>query len=198
MAVVVQELVFADAAGVMFTANPLTGKRDEIMINAVWGLGEALVSGAVTPDALAMEKGTGRVINRATAEKQTMSVRAETGTHGVPVSDFQKNKAVLSDGQAAELAGLGVQIEEMYGMAMDIEWALAAGKFAILQARPVTALQESTPDDDPFIWNDSLQGGYLWSNVNFGEAITSTMTPLTWSVLQFTLKDWQYIPESRQ
>jgi rifampicin phosphotransferase len=150
LAVVVQELVPADAAGIMFTANPTSGKREEIIINAAWGLGEAIVSGAVTPDALTVEKATGKTIRRQIAEKQTMTVAAETGTHEVPVPASGKRKAVLTDAQAAELAKLGADIEKLYEMPMDIEWTLASGKFAIVQARPITALPEPLEWKSPY------------------------------------------------
>jgi len=140
LAVVVQELVFAEATGIMFTVNPLNGRRGELVINAAWGLGEAVVSGAVTPDTLTVDKPKGRVIRREIAEKQVMTVRTEKGTSEVPVPDPQKKKAVLSDAQAMQLARLGIKIEEFYGMPMDVEWTLAAGKFAVVQARPITAL----------------------------------------------------------
>jgi phosphohistidine swiveling domain-containing protein len=206
MAVVVQVLIQADAAGVLFTANPLTGKRDEILINAAWGLGEAIVSGAVTPDALTVERATGRVIRRAVTEKQAMTILAEGGTHVVPVPDSQKKRMVLSDAQAGELAGFGRKIDDLYGMPMDVEWALAGGRFAILQARPVTSLPIARqrgrgslggtrvttfpkPGYDPITgeWNDSLIGDYCWSSVNFREAAPDVMTPSTWSLM------WIYI-----
>ena len=126
----------------LFTVNPVNGKRDETMITATWGLGEAIVSGAVTPDTLTVAKATGKLIRRETAEKQVMTVRTETGTSEVPVPDSQKKKAVLTNKQAAELTALGRQIEQLYAMPMDIEWTLAGGKFAIVQARPITALLE--------------------------------------------------------
>ncbi len=142
LAVVVQKLVFADAAGIMFTANPINGKRDELVINAAWGLGEAIVSGAVTPDTLTVEKVAGRILRQEIAEKAVMTVRTEEGVIEQPVSDAQKRKAVLTDAQAAELARLGIKIEQFYGMPMDVEWAIADGQFAIVQARPITALPE--------------------------------------------------------
>ncbi len=142
LAVVVQELVLADAAGIMFTANPLNGKRDELAINAAWGLGEAIVSGAVTPDTITISKATGRVLAQETAEKALMTVRTEQGTREVPVPASQRKKAVLSKAQTAELARLGVAIERLYEMPMDVEWALAGGRFHIVQARPITALPE--------------------------------------------------------
>ncbi len=142
LAVVVQVLVPAEAAGVMFTANPVNGRRAEVVINAVWGLGEAIVGGLVTPDTLTLEKASGRVLSRETADKHVMTVRVEDGTIEQPVPEARRRAPVLDDGQAAELARLGVQIEMLYGMPMDIEWALAEGKFAILQARPITALPQ--------------------------------------------------------
>jgi phosphoenolpyruvate synthase/pyruvate phosphate dikinase len=143
LAVVVQKLVFADAAGIMFTANPTSGDRNEILINAAWGLGEAVVAGTVTPDTIAVDKKKGKVIRRETVEKSVMTVRTDLGTQEVPVPDSKKKKAVLSNGQAKTLARYGAQIESLYGVPMDIEWALAHGEFAIVQARPITSLPEA-------------------------------------------------------
>ncbi len=140
LAVVVQELVCADAAGVMFTADPVSGTREELVITATWGLGEALVGGLVTPDTLTVNKRTRRVIQRETTEKSVMTVRNASGTTEGPVPDLLKKKAILSNGDAHRLAALGVAIETLYGMPMDIEWTLASKEFAIVQARPITAL----------------------------------------------------------
>jgi len=147
LSVIVQELVPAEAAGILFTANPISGKRDELVINAAWGLGEAVVSGAVTPDSVIIDKSTGHVLRRNIAEKQVMTIRVEAGTEEQPVPDSLKNKAVLTDAQAASLSHYGTQIEQIYAMPMDIEWALAQGKFAILQARPITTLPAKTPEE---------------------------------------------------
>ncbi len=140
LAVVVQELVFADAAGILFTANPVNGRRKEALINAAWGLGEAVVSGAVTPDTLTVDKATGKIVQRQIAEKLVMTVRTEAGTSEEPVPSERRKKPALSAAQAAELVGLGTKIEALYGAPMDIEWARAGGRFAIVQARPITAL----------------------------------------------------------
>ncbi len=143
LAVVIQLLIPAEAAGILFTANPVSGKRGEVVINAAWGLGEAVVGGAVTPDSITVEKSSGRVLQRQTAEKQVMTVCTAAGTEEQPVPEALCSKPVLNDTQAAELARYGVQIEEHYAMPMDIEWALAGGQLAILQARPITALPEA-------------------------------------------------------
>jgi len=142
LAVVVQVLIPADAAGILFTANPVNGRRDQIVISPAWGLGESIVSGAVTPDSLTLDKTTGRILRRETGHKRTMTVRTESGTREAPVPPSQVKKPVLRNAQAAELAGLGVRIEELYEMPMDIEWALREGRFFILQARPITTLPE--------------------------------------------------------
>jgi rifampicin phosphotransferase len=158
LAVVVQELILADAAGIMFTANPVNGKRDELVINAAWGLGEAVVSGAVTPDTIAVEKSAGRVLRRETADKQVMTVRTEAGTHEVPVPAAQRRQGVLTDAQVVELARLGARIEQFYDMPMDVEWVLAGGHFSIVQARPITALppEWKRPDSSVFYTRGSL------------------------------------------
>lgn len=169
LAVVVQELVFADAAGIMFTVNPLNGKRAELVINAAWGLGEAVVSGAVTPDTLTVDKQKGKVIRREIAEKQVMTVRTEQGTKEVAVPDPQKKKPALSDAQTLELTRLGMRIEEFYKMPMDVEWTLANGKFAIVQARPITALPPEWILPDPTA---------MYSRGSLAEHIPSPVTPL--------------------
>jgi pyruvate,water dikinase len=140
IAVVVQQLVPAQAAGVLFTVNPLTGARDELMINAAWGLGEAIVSGRVTPDTIVINKQTGAIASQEIAGKDVMTVRLESGTREEAVPEDKRQRAALEPAQAAELARLGTKIEQLYGEPMDIEWAMCDGRIFILQARPVTAL----------------------------------------------------------
>ncbi len=176
LAVVVQTLVPAEAAGILFTANPLNGRRDQMVINASWGLGESVVGGLVTPDTLTLEKSTGVVIKRETAEKTIQTVRIEGGTKEMPVPETLRRAPVLSDNKAAELAHLGEQIETLYGMPMDIEWTLADGKFAIVQARPVTALAapETTLPDE---WK-LPKGAYAAMRNNIVELMADPLTPL--------------------
>ncbi len=145
IAVVVQQLVPADAAGILFTANPMTGARDEVMINAAWGLGEAIVGGHVTPDTIVIDKQTGAPKSQDLADKDVMTVRLAEGTREEPVPAEKRQEAALQPRQAAELARLGVRIEQLYGRPMDIEWALNDGQIFILQARPITALPEPRP-----------------------------------------------------
>jgi rifampicin phosphotransferase len=177
LAVVVQRLVPADAAGVLFTANPLTGARGELVVNAAWGLGEAVVGGQVTPDTYVLAHGTRESVRREVNDKAVMTVRTAGGTGEEPVPDHLRREPVLDEAAAAELAGLGERVQDLYGAPVDVEWAVHDGRFAILQARPITNLTAE-------VWNDSLRGDYLWTCANLGEAVTTVMSPITWSVAQ--------------
>jgi pyruvate,water dikinase len=172
LAVVIQELVYAEAAGVMFTANPINGRREELMITAAWGLGEAIVSGAVTPDTITVNKSTRRLMKRETADKLLMTVRTQAGTQEQPIPKRLKKAAVLNNAQVKELARIGMEIEDLYARPMDIEWALMDGKFAILQGRPVTALPE-TPLDWPV-----PAPKVMLSRASFAELLPEPVSPL--------------------
>lgn len=155
LAVVVQVLVPADAAGILFTANSLTGARSQVMINAAWGLGEAIVGGHVTPDTVVIDKASGKVVERKISKKDVMTVRTSEGTREEAVPRNRRSKAVLRPAQVAELARIGARIEDLYGRPMDIEWALHAGRLSIVQARPITALREAPLPDPPLEWKSS-------------------------------------------
>jgi pyruvate,water dikinase len=174
MAVVVEQLVAAEVAGVVFTANPLTGARDELMINAAWGLGEAIVSGRVTPDTIVINKRTGAIVSQEIAGKEVMTVRSPEGTREEPVPVDKRRRAALEPAQAAELARLGEKIEQLYGQPMDIEWALCDGRIFIVQARPVTALPEPRAALE---WKVPREGGrYFRSSV--AELLPEPLSPL--------------------
>jgi rifampicin phosphotransferase len=142
LAVVVQELVPADAAGVLFTADPVSGARDRVLINAAWGLGEAVVGGLVTPDTLTLDKTTGVALAQQVADKAVMTVRSAEGVSTQPVPEGRRHQPVLTPDQALELARLGGRIEGLWGQPMDVEWALSDSHVSILQARPITSLPE--------------------------------------------------------
>ena len=176
IAVIVQQLVRGECSGVLFTANPVTGQRDQAMISAAWGLGEAIVGGLVTPDTISVDKATGSVTARETGDKHVMTVRLESGTEEQPVPEAKRRSAVLSDRQAAELVRLGVGIEALYGMPTDIEWVLADDRFAIVQARPITALPEPEPPP-PTEWK-LPKGQYVAMRNNIVELMADPLTPL--------------------
>jgi rifampicin phosphotransferase len=187
LAVVVQRLVPADAAGIMFTANPMTGRHDQIMINAAWGLGEAIVGGLVTPDTLVVDKNSGTIVTSEINAKDVMTVCTPTGTHEEPVPMDRRRQAVLSPAQVVELARIGGRIEQLYGQPMDIEWALAADRFFIVQARPITSLPRQHKNIDA--WNDSLTLDCLWTRGNVGEAVPDVVTPCSRSLLDLFFDD---------
>jgi pyruvate,water dikinase len=135
--VVVQALLDPESAGVMFTRNPINGE-DERMIEASWGLGEAVVAGQVIPDSYLIDR-SGEVLQR-TAGYKKIAIRtlAEGGTFEQQVQPELVEQLCLDDGQLAELNGLADRCEQIYGPARDIEWAFAGGKLHLLQCRAVT------------------------------------------------------------
>jgi len=180
LAVVVQLLVPAEAAGILFTANPLNGRRDEVVINAAWGLGEAIVGGRVTPDTLIVDKATGRIKQSQVADKAVMTVRTAQGTAEQPVAEGKRNERVLDDALAADLVQLGGRIEADYGAPQDIEWCRAGDRFYVVQARPITTL---FPLPTPL---PALEDGlriYLCENVAM-QGITEPFTPMGWEVFR--------------
>lgn len=142
IAVVVQRMINADKAGVMFTIHPATGEKDKIVIEGAWGLGEGVVSGTVTPDHYVVDKNTGEILEKEVALKEVMFVRdkrtGETVKKEVP--EKKRNKQVLNEKEIKELANFGKIIEEHYEFPQDIEWAIEGKNIYILQSRPITVL----------------------------------------------------------
>jgi pyruvate,water dikinase len=176
LAVVVQRMVEAEAAGVMFTANPANGRRNEVAISTAWGLGESVVSGSVTPDSTVVEKETGRIISREISNKEVMTVYSESGTEERPVPEGRRRQPVLDDEMAAELARYGARIEELYGTPQDIEWAMVGGELFILQARPITSLPEPMADP-PTDWSVPETGG-MYARASIVEQMPDPLSPL--------------------
>ena len=139
VAVVVQKMVDSEAAGVMFTINPVTKNSGELMIEASFGLGEYLVQGMITPDNLIVDKENLRVKNIDLGTQEKMLKFLEGKNQEVFIPKKMGSKQVLTFGQIQELAKMGLQIEKYYGRPQDIEWALENGKLYILQSRPVTS-----------------------------------------------------------
>ncbi len=115
MAVVVQQMVPAESGGVMFTANPVTGSRHEIVINATWGLGEAIVGGLVTPDHLTVDKRSGKIRTLSVAEKTVMTVPVPGGTEERPVPRARRRARVLTDAHVGQLVKLAKAVEAHAG-----------------------------------------------------------------------------------
>ena len=141
LAVFVQQLVAADVSAVVFSANPVIGSPDEIMINASWGLGESIVGGTVTPDTFILRKSDLAITGRIIADKQRMTVSAPGGTSEVDVPRFLRDQASLNDEQVIEMAQLALTLEATMTYPVDIECAYAEGKLYLLQCRPITTLK---------------------------------------------------------
>ncbi|HAJ37267.1 MAG TPA: pyruvate, phosphate dikinase, partial [Chloroflexi bacterium] len=186
LAVVVQEMAPAAASGVMFTVNPLTGVGDEVVINATWGLGEALVSGRVNPDTIIADKQTGRIKQVELGDKAVMTTATATGTEEVTVDELQRGRQAISSGQVAELVRLGRELETLFGGAQDVEWAVAGDAVVLLQSRPVTrvAAPAGPPGDDawPALSDLPAQPFDFWTQQDLGERWPDPVTPLTWSI----------------
>jgi pyruvate,water dikinase len=138
MAVVVQRMVEADVAGVLFTCDPVQGRRDRMVVEAVLGLGEAVVSGHVTPDHYVLKR-DGRV-RRAQVHPQPYAIVAlpDGGVAERPLSPEEGGGQKVDEDVLARLARIGDDLERRLGAPQDIEWALQDGKIFVLQARPVT------------------------------------------------------------
>ncbi|MCU4741370.1 phosphoenolpyruvate synthase [Halobacteria archaeon AArc-m2/3/4] len=147
IAVVVQRMVDAEKSGVMFTSHPSTGDPTMI-VEAAWGLGEAVVSGAVSPDNYVIDR-EDRSVDVTVADKKLMHVKSESGeTVEREVSEEKRTERVLSDDELVRLIELGERVEDHYETPQDVEWAMADGEDFMLQSRPITTISESTASAD--------------------------------------------------
>lgn len=177
LAVVVQRMVEAQVAGILFTANPLTGKRRQAVIDANPGLGEAVVSGAVNPDHFVVNTQTGEVVERHIGEKH-MLIRGTAGGGTEQVALEAQQEACLDASQLGELARLGQRVEEHYQAPQDIEWALDdQGKFWLIQARPITTLYPLPAS----VSNDTLRAYF---SLNVAQGVFRPFTPMGASFLR--------------
>ncbi|HUA38273.1 MAG TPA: PEP/pyruvate-binding domain-containing protein [Candidatus Sulfopaludibacter sp.] len=174
MAVIVQRFIPADAAGVMFTANPAGGPADAILIEATFGLGEAVVQGWVTPDRVEVARSGLKIVRRKTGWKGAQIIADENGVREELLPAGKTNAPALDDESAARLAELGLKAEQLFGGPQDIEWAQHDGKVFLLQSRPLTGIPPVKT------WEDRQ----VWSNFNTGEIAPDVMTPITWSFIQ--------------
>ena len=159
MAVVVQQMVPSVSAGVLFSANPVTGDRSEILINSSWGLGESVVMGSVIPDTYVIDKESGDIKSRNVSQKEFLIEPIEgSGTRLSIVPTAQQGQPSLSDGQLSELYGLALTIENYYHAPQDVEWGFDGEQFYILQSRPITGL-----DPFPVAWEKEDDKDHLWN-----------------------------------
>jgi pyruvate,water dikinase len=139
LAVIVQEMVESEVSGVLFTADPLDGKRTMMVVEATLGLGEALVSGQVEPDRYRVEAGSGRLLSKTVGAK-ALSIRGKAGGGTIRQAESATTRQALPDAAIGELARLGQRVADFFGRPQDIEWARAGGRIHLLQSRPITSL----------------------------------------------------------
>ena len=174
IAVVVQRLVPADVAGVMFTANPGNGRRDQTVITAAWGLGEAVVGGQVEPDEYVVTAGDEVQQRIAAKSVRTALTDGGSATEATPADLI--DRPTLTTEQARELAALGARVEQHFARPQDIEWALLGERFALLQARPITALPEPT-GEAPTEW-PLPRDKAMYFRASIIEQLPDPLTPL--------------------
>ena len=169
LAVIVQEMVFPEASGILFTVDPATSNRKVVSIDAGFGLGEALVSGLVSPDGYKVRDG--EIIEKRIAAKQlAIFGRKEGGTETREIAPDRQTVQALTDSQIIQLAEIGRQIEARFGCPQDIEWGLAEGTFYILQSRPITTLFPIPLAND--------QENHIYLSVGHQQMMTDAMKPL--------------------
>jgi pyruvate,water dikinase len=175
LAVAVQRMIFPDVSGIMFTADPITGRRKTVSINASFGLGEALVSGLVTAD-LYQVRADAIVTKRISRKRLAICPLPDGGTATQELPPDQQARQALADDRILQLAKLGVRIEEHYGRPQDIEWCFADGGFFIVQSRPITTLYPPPQAAD----------GKLHLFLSFGhvQMMTEPMKPLGVSLIR--------------
>ena len=195
MAVVVQEMVPAQCAGVMMTLEPTTGSGDEVYIESAYGLGETVVRGEVSPDCFIVDKRTGRIRSKFIGSKAEAYRFDETSgvVQRVHVAGEEADEPTLSDGEILHLAGLAARAQQRFGGHLELEWAVgprpgADREIFLLQCRPETVWSKRSRSDipppavvvDPLM--DTSAPNLHWSRSNVGEAVPGVLTPLNWSI----------------
>jgi rifampicin phosphotransferase len=175
LAVIIQQMVFPQAAGILFTADPVTGNRKVLSIEAGFGLGEAMVSGLVNADNYKVREGT-IIDKKISTKKLAIYALKDGGTEEQEIEPAQQNSQALTDGQILQLERIGRQIEAHYGNPQDIEWCLADGQFYIVQSRPITTLYPIPAAGD--------KENHVYISVGHQQMMTDAMKPLGLSLWQ--------------
>jgi rifampicin phosphotransferase len=185
LAVVVQALIASEVSGVLFTANPLTGRRDEIVIDASFGLGEAIVSGQVEPDHYAVDPQCWQITERKLGTKALAIVpRPDGGTEHITGGD---SRQALPDEQIVELARVARRVADHFGTPQDIEWAWAGGQLYLLQSRPITSLYPL-----PDLPTKPSETRVYWS-INSVQGVVEPFTPLGRDVLPLVARGFMRV-----
>jgi pyruvate, water dikinase len=148
IAVVVQKMVNSEKSGIMFTANPITSNREEIVIEGGYGLGEAIVSGSITPDTYIVNKNNWKITNKSISTQLWKYSRAKQGNKKEDIEINQQSIQKINDKDIIELAKIGYNIEKHYNNPQDLEWAIENNKLYIVQSRPITTLNEEKGQEE--------------------------------------------------
>ena len=185
-------MIDAEVAGILFTANPVNGDRDEALVNASWGLGEAVVSGMVTPDTITVRRSEAKILEYAIGSKEMAIHYADSGgILEIDTTEEQRSLQALSDQHVLELAEIGGNIEQHYGSPQDIEWALLGGKWYVLQSRPITTLRDQADEFNRSMFIEIFPDP-------LSPVFASIMVPLFGSMLDFTFRYWGFsLPKDR-
>jgi phosphohistidine swiveling domain-containing protein len=173
LSVVIQRMVLPEVSGILFTADPVSGRRETVSIDAGFGLGEALVSGLINADLYKVDKATGELLEVRVGDKAlAIRPRPEGGTWEERLSEEVRHARALDDTALRELVAMGVRIETHYGKPQDIEWCIEAGRLYVVQTRPITSLYplpEPAPDDE---------GLHVYASFGHFQMMTDPMPPL--------------------
>ncbi|WNG57914.1 phosphoenolpyruvate synthase [Archangium gephyra] len=182
LSVVVQRMVLPEVSGILFTADPITGRRRTVSIDAGFGLGEALVSGLINADLYKVDKDTGALLEVRVGDKAlAIRPRPEGGTWEERLPEAVRQARALDDAALRELVAMGVRIEKHYGKPQDIEWCIEAGRLYVVQTRPITSLYplpEPAPADE---------GLHAYASFGHVQMMTDAMPPLALQVWQLLL-----------
>ena len=171
MAVVIQKMIDSEISGVLFTADPLTGNRDKVILSSLWGLGEGLVSGTLDADTFEVSRRSGIIEPTLVEKKQRFVPAPEGGTKITAVPIDRISRESLSVDQIRRLVALGEKIEAAFGAPQDIEWTIEGEEIFLLQTRPITKLPPAPPEGMK----------RLFDNANIVESYSGITTPLTFS-----------------
>ncbi len=182
LSVVVQRMVLPEVSGILFTADPITGRRGTVSIDAGFGLGEALVSGLINADLYKVDKETGELLEVRVGDKAlAIRPKPEGGTWEERLPEDVRRARTLDDAALRELVAMGVRIETHYGKPQDIEWCIEAGRLYVVQTRPITSLYP-LPEPAP-----SDEGLHVYASFGHVQMMTDAMPPLAIQVWRLLL-----------
>ena len=170
IAVPIQTMVQSEISGIIFTVDPLSGDRDKLVIEAIWGLGDYIVQGVVTPDHFSVSRATNQIVDKSISTQEIMEIRNRQGVKQVKVPSRLRSVQKISDALVLKLAEYGQKIHQHYFFPQDIEWAIAKGKIYFTQSRPITTLaQERTeslrPSSPPILKGAPASPGIIFGPV---------------------------------